>query len=90
MELIEHVFGVGKDLNSYQMAARSVVVFVITLLLLRISGRRSFKNAARQYHQHYSWRRTEPGNCGCFTIYFGGSVRPGIGINPSRYRMAAG
>ena len=40
--LIELVFGEGSDLTYWQMAARAAVVFVIALVLVRISGRRSF------------------------------------------------
>jgi len=39
---MEEIFGSGKDLTVIQMSARSVVVFIIALILLRISGRRSF------------------------------------------------
>ena len=39
--LIE-IFGQGKDLNTLQMSCRGIVVFFIALLLIRISGRRSF------------------------------------------------
>jgi len=39
--LIE-MFGQGKDLNTLQMSCRGIVVFFIALLLIRISGRRSF------------------------------------------------
>jgi uncharacterized membrane protein YcaP (DUF421 family) len=42
MQIIEEIFGSGKDLTVIQMSARSVVVFIIALILLRISGRRSF------------------------------------------------
>ena len=40
-QLIE-IFGEGKDLTLMQMSARGVVVFFIALLLIRLSGRRSF------------------------------------------------
>jgi uncharacterized membrane protein YcaP (DUF421 family) len=39
---VEFVFGAGRDLNPGQMAARAVSIFIITLLLVRLSGRRSF------------------------------------------------
>jgi len=42
MELITEIFGQGKDLNTYQMSSRGIVVFFIALILIRISGRRSF------------------------------------------------
>jgi uncharacterized membrane protein YcaP (DUF421 family) len=42
MELIEILFGHGKDLNVLQMCCRSLVVFIICLILIRVSGRRSF------------------------------------------------
>src|ERR1700712_2412472 len=42
MELFIKIFGEGKDLNALQMSCRGVVVFIIALLLIRISGRRSF------------------------------------------------
>jgi uncharacterized membrane protein YcaP (DUF421 family) len=42
MKLIIEVFGQGKDLTILQMSCRGIVVFMITLLLIRISGRRSF------------------------------------------------
>ena len=40
-ELIE-LFGQGRDLTMTQMGCRGILVFVFALLLLRISGRRSF------------------------------------------------
>ena len=42
MELILKIFGEGKDLNALQMSSRGVVMFIIALILLRVSGRRSF------------------------------------------------
>jgi uncharacterized membrane protein YcaP (DUF421 family) len=42
MELIIKIFGEGKDLNIYQMSIRALVIYFIALLLIRISGRRTF------------------------------------------------
>jgi uncharacterized membrane protein YcaP (DUF421 family) len=42
MEILIKIFGEGKDLNVLQMSSRGVVMFFIALILIRISGRRSF------------------------------------------------
>lgn len=42
MDTLIQIFGQGKDLSAWQMSCRGIVVFVIALLLIRISGRRSF------------------------------------------------
>jgi uncharacterized membrane protein YcaP (DUF421 family) len=42
MELLIKIFGEGKDLNALQMSSRGVVMFFIALILIRLSGRRSF------------------------------------------------
>lgn len=42
MDLIIQIFGEGKNLNALQMSCRGIVVFVIALILIRASGRRSF------------------------------------------------
>ena len=36
------LFGEGQDLASWQMAARGAAMFFIALVLIRVSGRRSF------------------------------------------------
>jgi len=42
MEIFNEIFGDGKDLNALQMSSRGIAVFFIALLLIRLSGRRSF------------------------------------------------
>jgi uncharacterized membrane protein YcaP (DUF421 family) len=42
MNILLEIFGSGKDLTMLQMVCRGVVVFFIALILIRISGRRSF------------------------------------------------
>ncbi|WP_158825299.1 DUF421 domain-containing protein [Mucilaginibacter lacusdianchii] len=42
MGFIETLFGEGKDLNMLQMCCRAFIVFFITLILIRLSGRRTF------------------------------------------------
>jgi uncharacterized membrane protein YcaP (DUF421 family) len=42
MEIIYRIFGVGKDLSATQMCSRAVAVYFIALVLIRISGRRTF------------------------------------------------
>lgn len=42
MEIIIRIFGEGKALNALQMSCRGVLMFMIALLLIRLSGRRSF------------------------------------------------
>ena len=41
-DVIFTLFGDGRNLDPLQMGLRAVIVFVITLVLIRISGRRSF------------------------------------------------
>jgi uncharacterized membrane protein YcaP (DUF421 family) len=42
MEIITEWFGQGKELNALQMGFRALVVFLVALILIRLSGRRSF------------------------------------------------
>src|SRR6201995_5706810 len=42
MEIFIKLFGEGQDLNALQMSDRGIVMFFIALILIRISGRRSF------------------------------------------------
>jgi len=42
METLLTIFGDGKDLTAIQMSSRGIVVFFLALLLIRLSGRRSF------------------------------------------------
>src|SRR6476620_3419340 len=41
-DLINTLFGEGKDLNTLQMASRAFVLFFITLILIRLAGMRTF------------------------------------------------
>lgn len=42
MEVLNNLFGVGEHLTSGQMALRAFVLFFVALVLIRISGMRSF------------------------------------------------
>lgn len=42
MTILEDLWGSGESLNVLQMSCRGVATFLIALLLIRISGRRSF------------------------------------------------
>ncbi len=42
METLTQLFGERENQTALQMSARAVVIFIITLILLRIAGRRSF------------------------------------------------
>ena len=42
MEILNKIFGEGENLDALQMCCRGIAMFFIALLLIRISGRRSF------------------------------------------------
>jgi uncharacterized membrane protein YcaP (DUF421 family) len=42
MDAVLWLFGEGEDLSSWQMASRGAVMFFVLLVLIRVSGRRSF------------------------------------------------
>src|ERR1700744_3393368 len=42
MKILYQLFGEGKDLSVIQMCDRAIVIYFIALVLLRISGRRTF------------------------------------------------
>ncbi len=42
MDIINELFGHGKDLNSLQMSVRAITVFFIALILIRFTGMRVF------------------------------------------------
>lgn len=42
MDTLIFLFGEGDDLNPVQMGLRAIVVFIITLMLIRAAGRRAF------------------------------------------------
>lgn len=44
MEILAQLFGEGKDLNVLQMCSRALVVFFLALIMVRVSGRRTFGN----------------------------------------------
>ncbi len=76
-DLINNLFGTGTELSPSQMALRGVLVFVFTLLLLRISGRRSLG-------QHSPFDA-------CITVLLGSVLARGVvGASPFWSTIASG
>jgi uncharacterized membrane protein YcaP (DUF421 family) len=42
MEYVEYLIGHGEELTVLQMSIRALLIFIVALLLIRISGKRSF------------------------------------------------
>ena len=42
MNFLDGMLGKGADLNVLQMSIRGIIIFIVALILIRISGRRSF------------------------------------------------
>ena len=43
---MREIFGEGKDLTAWQMCSRAIIMFIITIVLIRIAGAKTFgKNA---------------------------------------------
>ena len=42
MDIIDEFFGHGTDLNSLQMCVRAIIIFFVTLVLIRFTGMRVF------------------------------------------------
>ena len=77
MQLLETVFGSGTELGAAQMAVRALAVFVIALVMIRLSGRRSFG-------QHTPFDA-------CTTVLLGAVLsRAVVGASPFGATMAAG
>lgn len=77
MQFAAWLFGHGSELEVWQMAARAVAVFFITLALIRASGRRSFG-------QHSAFDA-------CITVLLGAVLsRAVVGASPFWSTMAAG
>lgn len=77
MQWIHWLFGEGSDLEIWQMAARAVVIFFVTLALIRASGRRSFG-------QHTPFDA-------CVTVLLGAVLsRAVVGASPFWATVAAG
>jgi uncharacterized membrane protein YcaP (DUF421 family) len=76
-DVLVSLFGVGTSLTATQMALRGMAVFVLTLLMLRISGRRSLG-------QHTSFDT-------CITVLLGSILaRAVVGASPFAPTIATG
>jgi uncharacterized membrane protein YcaP (DUF421 family) len=76
-DLVSTLFGDDTDLNALQMALRAVAVFVLTLALIRLAGRRSLG-------QHRAFDT-------CTTVLMGSVLSRGVvGASPFWPTMAAG
>ena len=76
-DMLSNLFGVGTELTAGQMAARGVLVFAFTLLMIRISGRRSLG-------QHSPF-------VACITVLLGSILARGVvGASPFWSTIAAG
>lgn len=77
LELAGTLFGDGSDLNALQMALRATAVFVLTLAMIRIAGRRAMG-------QHRTFDT-------CTTVLIGAVLSRGVvGASPFWSTMAAG
>jgi uncharacterized membrane protein YcaP (DUF421 family) len=71
------LFGEGTDLDALQMAMRAIAVFVMTLAMIRVSGRRSFGQ-----HRPFD---------ACTTVLLGAVLsRAVVGASPFWPTLAAG
>ncbi len=77
MDFVETFFGSNGDLNAIQMSLRAAAVFVLTLSMIRVSGRRSFGQ-----HRPFD---------ACTTVLLGAVLsRAVVGASPFWATMGAG
>lgn len=76
-QVLQFLFGEGSNLLIHQMVARALAVFFLTLILLRVSGRRSF-GLRKPFDM-------------CITVLLGAVLsRAVVGASPFLPTMAAG